>query len=108
MRSLVLLCALVMVVISVCKPSTRLAELPRAAPSTQVASESEFTIENEGLGASKAPLLSWLTLGAALVGAVASPAPYEANATVALRIVERTTELQASAARVADHRRPVH
>ncbi len=107
MRSLLLLCALAVAVILVCKPSERVEDLPVAKMvSTPVRAESPVA----GAVATPAPrpsLLALLTLGTAVLGAVSSASaesPIDANAQLAMRIVDATAELEASAARVADHR----
>jgi hypothetical protein len=104
MRSLVLMCALAICVMWVCKPSRRF-EVATEAPLPQ----SELTSEPAAAATTvtKPTLLSLLTLGAAIVGAVSSTAaesPLDANARLATHIVETTAQLEASAARVADHR----
>ncbi|MET0283550.1 MAG: hypothetical protein ABW352_03750 [Polyangiales bacterium] len=106
MRSLLLLCALAVSLILVCKPSKRHAEEPSTPVSVAVAAEVRLVPEVT-TAAAKPSLLSLLTLGTAVLGAVATNAaesPFDANAQLAVRIVDATAELEASAARVADQR----
>lgn len=104
MRSLLLLCALAVCLMLVCKPSERIViseSVPMLAPV-------EATLESETLEPAAQPsLFSLLTLSVAVVGALSSAAadsPIDANAQLAARIADTTAELEASAARVADAR----
>ncbi|HEX5659087.1 MAG TPA: hypothetical protein VFX59_17955 [Polyangiales bacterium] len=103
MRSLLLLCALAVCLILVCKPS----ELQTDASAPTVAPvELEGVLEAEP-AAPKPSLLSLLTLGVAVLGAVsggAAESPLDANAQLAVRIADTTAQLEASAERVADAR----
>jgi hypothetical protein len=109
MRTWVLLCAAVIVGQFACKPSKGLPEplTDQAQPTlvAPVAAEREAELQ---VAPARAPgLLSLLTLGVAVVGAVSSHAstgPCDADAQLAARIVETTAQLEDAASRVADHR----
>jgi hypothetical protein len=104
MRSLLLLCALATALVLVCKPAEEREFEPvfAAAPGAETELRAEPTAP-----AAKPSLLSLLTLGTAVLGAVSTAAadsPFDANAQLAVRIVDTTAQLEASAARVADAR----
>jgi hypothetical protein len=109
MRTWVLLCAAVVVGQFACRPSKGrpepLADEAAPALAAPVAAEPEAALQ---VAPARAPgLLSLLTLGVAVVGAVsghASTGPYDADAQLAARIVETTAQLEDAASRVADHR----
>jgi hypothetical protein len=106
MRSLLLLCALVTALVLVCKPSERHAIEETPAVAMPVRLEAALMPE-QASPTPKPSLLSLLTLGAAVLGAVstvAAESPLDANAQLAARIVDSTAQLEASAARVADAR----
>jgi hypothetical protein len=104
MRSLLLLCALATALVLVCKP----AEEHEIEPAFAVTASAETALLPEQTApVAKPSLLSLLTLGTAVLGAVstvAADSPFDANAQLAVRIVETTAQLEASAARVADAR----
>jgi hypothetical protein len=106
MRSLLLLCALAISLMLVCKSSKRYAEEPSTPVSVPAPVEAQLVPELTTATAAPS-LLSLLTLGTAVLGVVATQAadsPLDANAQLAVRIVDATAELEASAARVADQR----
>jgi hypothetical protein len=110
MRSLLVLCVVAAALIAICKPAQRHAELSYTPVSTQSAApqQPESGLEVEAVSPQPKPsLLSLLTLGTAVLGAVSTAAaesPLDANAQLAARIVETTAQLEASSARVADAR----
>jgi hypothetical protein len=109
MRTWVLLCAAVIVGQFACKSSKGLPEplADKVEPAlvAPVAAEREAALQ---AAPAHAPgLLSLLTIGVAVVGAVsghASTGPYDADTQLVARIVETTAQLENAASRVADHR----
>lgn len=114
MRSLLLLCALSLALILVCNSPSRHGEASRGgAPAASLPSPplatpvSEVRVPAPSEAAAKPSLLSLLTFGTAVLGALtagAAESPLDANAQIALGIAGATAELEASAARIADAR----
>jgi hypothetical protein len=108
MRSLLLLCALATALILTCKTTKRHELSVEPALVTAGPAQAETTLAPALIAPAPRPsLLSLLTLGTAVLAAVSAEAadsPLDANAQLAVRIVDTTAQLEASAARVADAR----